>query len=39
MDYSVSFGSFPEFSNATVTALGGIPKELINHRNYCSYSS
>ena len=29
----VQFGAWPELISVTVTALGGIPKELMNHRN------
>ena len=32
MDYSYSFGC-AELISITVTALGGIPKELINHNH------
>ena len=37
MDYSYSFGhaglACPEIVDVTVTAIGGNPREVINHRN------
>ena len=35
----LQFWPCPEVIHVTATALGGIPRELVNHRNRYSYSS